>query len=206
MPKRSKKIIAVIIFIVCIAIVYGIKAVIGPSVMGFSTQANSKIKGHKDAPVKITEFVDFQCPACAMGAKYLEEQIQSHPEFILLQIKHYPLEMHLHGLLSAQYAECANQQGKFWPFHDLLFSRQGNWTRLVNATQAFDQMAHEVGLNMEDLNACLKDEKVTEIIARNKTEGAARGVRSTPSYFVNGKLVVGKQSLEAEIKKYLEKN
>ena len=206
MPKKSKKIIAVIILIVCVAIVYTIKAVIGPSVMGFSTQVDGKTKGYKNAPVKITEFIDFQCPACAVGAKYLEEQIQSYPELIRLQIKHYPLEMHIHGLLSAQYAECANQQEKFWSFHDLLFSRQSNWARLVNAKQAFDQIAHEVGLNVDNLSACLQDKKITEIIARNKTEGAARGVRSTPSYFVNGKLIVGKQSLELEIQKYLEKN
>ena len=110
MKKRSKKFTAVLVLIFCIAIVYGLKAVIGLSAKGESTQAYGKVKGDKNAPVKITEFIDFQCPACAQGAKYLKEEIQRHPELIRLQIKHFPLKMHRHGLLSAQYAECAAQQ------------------------------------------------------------------------------------------------
>lgn len=206
MPKISKKFTTIFIVIACVALVYGVKFVAGLSKNGVSTGSFTKVKGNNDAPIKITEFIDFQCPACAQGSQYLKGEIEKYPEAIRLQLKHYPLAMHRYGLLSARYAECAAQQGQFWPFHDVLLARQGNWKRLTDAEPAFVRMASEVNLDSRKLEACLKGEKADKIIEKNKAEGKSLGVRSTPTYVVNGKIIVGKQSLELEITKLLREN
>lgn len=206
MSKKSKKIITALIIIFCLIAVFGVKAYFGLSKGRLTADAKAKVKGDNDAPLKITEFIDFQCPACAKGAMYLKAEMQRHPGLIRLQLKHFPLQMHRHGFLSAQYAECAAEQGKFWAMHDLLLARQSNWKRLDNPRPAFDQMVNEARIDERQLQACIKSGRADKIIQQNKTEGSDRGVRSTPAYFVNEKMVVGKKSLELEIKQYLEAN
>ncbi|MCK5082196.1 MAG: thioredoxin domain-containing protein [Candidatus Omnitrophica bacterium] len=167
---------------------------------------SARIKGNDHAPIKVTEFIDFQCFACAYGAAYLKEMIKKHPEAIQVEVKHFPLQMHRHGLSSSRYAECSARQGGFWPFQDMLLARQGNWMRLVDADPAFLQIADDSGLDEKKLEACLKDYTVDEAIEKNKEEGKVLGIKSTPTYFINGKMVVGGKSLEEEIKKLLEEN
>jgi len=121
-----------------------------------------------------------------------------------MQLKYFPLRNHAHGLQSARYAECASRQGKFWPFHDYLIDRQANWRRLSDATPAFDLMAREVGLDLEVLGQCLADEKTTTSIMKDKKEGDILGVKSTPTYYINGTMVVGTDSLKQELAKRLE--
>ena len=132
--------------------------------------------------------------------------IEKYPKAIRLELKHYPLPMHRHGLSSSRYAECAAQQGKFWLFQDLLLARQSNWHRLFDADPAFEKIADDIHLDKRDLKVCLKDDTVDETIKKNKKEGIVLGIRSTPTYFVNGKMIVGKKSLEEEIRKLLGQN
>ena len=206
MAKKTKKTITILIIVIGITVVFGVKNYFGSS-KNRSTPSNlAKIKGRSDAPVKVTEFIDFQCPACAFGAKYLKEVMQRHPELIRLQLKHFPLQMHKHGFLSAQYAECSAEQGKFWQMHDLLLARQNNWKRLDDPRPAFDQMISEAGIDARTIKECVESGRADKIIERNRTEGGNRKIRSTPTYFVNGKMVVGKKSLELEINRYLEED
>lgn len=68
-----------------------------------------RIKGEANAPIKITEFTDFQCPSCAQGSKYLKKFMEGHPKAVHLEMKYYPLNMHRHAFMSARYAECAGK-------------------------------------------------------------------------------------------------
>jgi len=206
MPKISKKFTTILIVVACLAVVGGAKFFIGLSRGNISMGTFAKVKGNDKAPIKVTEFIDFQCPACAKGAAYLKEMIEKYPEAIRLELKHFPLPMHEYGILGARYAECAAQQEKFWPFHDLLLARQGNWRRLADARPAFDRVAGDVSLNKRELDACLQERAVDKIIDKNKAEGKTRGVKSTPTYFVNGKIVVGKKSLDIQIRRLLKEN
>ena len=206
MAQKSKKTITLLIIFIGIAVVFGAKIYFGSSKDHSMSGSFAKIKGSNDAPVKVTEFIDFQCPACAFGAKYLKEVMQRHPELIRLQLKHFPLQMHKHGFLSAQYAECSAEQGKFWQMHDLLLARQNNWKRLDDPRPAFDQMISEAGIDAKAIKECVGSGRADRIIERNRTEGGNRKIRSTPTYFVNGKMVVGKKSLELEINRYLEED
>jgi len=194
------------VIVFCLIAVFGAKAYFDASKGSLAGDDQAKIKGDSNAPLKITEFIDFQCPACAKGAMYLKTEMQRHPGMIRLQLKHFPLQMHQFGFLSAQYAECAAEQGKFWLLHDLLLARQNNWKRLENPRQAFDQMVNEAGIDERQLKTCIKSGRADKIIQQNRAEGSNRRIRSTPTYFVNGKMIVGKKSLELEINKYLETN
>jgi len=206
MSRKSKKTTTLMVVFISVIVVLGVKAYLDSSKNSSANQSQAKVKGDADAPLKVTEFIDFQCPACAKGSKYLKEEMQRHPQLIRLQLKHFPLSMHRHGYLSAQYAECAAEQGKFWQMHDLLLTRQNNWKRLDDPRPAFVQMINEAHIDEQKLKACIASGRANKIIEQNRVEGVGRRIRSTPTYFVNGKMVVGQKSLEMKINEYLEKH
>lgn len=203
MSQRSKLRITILIIAVSVIIILAVKFFLGLTPHDTRSPAEMRTKGNKTAPIHITEFIDLECPACARGAEYLARVMVAHPEAIRLDLKYFPLPSHRHGFLAARYAECAAQQGKFWPFHDALLSRQANWSRLMDATPAFALIAQEVSLDKVKLSACLNDKSVDSLIQQSHLEGERRGVKSTPTYYVNGKMVVGLQSLEPELERLL---
>jgi len=206
MRKISKNFAAVLIIIICIVVVYTTKFLMQRSRKDGEAGTVAKIKGTNSAPIRVTEFIDFQCSACAYGAAYLKKMIEKYPMAIRLELKHYPLQMHRHGYSSSRYAECAARQGKFWPFQDLLLARRSNWQRLVDVDPDFEHIDEDSHLDNREFSTCLQDNTIDEDIEKDKDEGNALGVRSTPTYLVNEKMVVGKKSLEEEITKLLEKN
>jgi len=206
MPKQSKLSVTIIVIAISILAVVGVKYFMGSSKGGLMNSNQTKIRGNHDAPIKITEFIDFQCPACANGSKYIKKMMEQHPSLIRLQLKHFPLQMHKFGVLSSQYAECSAEQGKFWEMHDMLLARQNNWKRLADPRPAFDLMAIEAKIDRKTLRECIADGRAMKVINRNQAEGVSRNIRSTPTYVVNGKMVVGQKSLEMEINKHLEEN
>lgn len=203
MFQQPKIKVTFLIIALSFAVVYGVKLFMGIMPQNVRSSAEMRIKGDKDAPIHITEFIDLECPACARGAEYLARIMAEHPTAIRLDLKYFPLPSHRHGFLAAHYAECAARQGKFWPFHDVLIARQPNWSRLMDATPAFALIAREVALDTGRLNACLNDKSVDAVIQQSHVEGERRGVKSTPTYYVNGKMVVGVQSLEPELDRLL---
>lgn len=203
MSQRSKIKATFVVVVLSFAIVYGVKFVLGVIPQQARTPLEMRTKGDKDAPIHITEFIDLQCPACAHGAAYLARIVKEHPAAIRLELKYFPLPSHNHGFLAARYTECAARQGKFWPFHDALIERQANWSRLMDASPAFVLIAHEIALDPGKLDACLRDKSVDAIIQQSHQEGVRRGVQSTPTYYVNGKMFVGLPSLERELDRLL---
>jgi protein-disulfide isomerase len=163
----------------------------------------ARAQGNPDAHVKILEFIDFQCPACANGVKYLKTFIGRHPDDIFLQVRYYPLtNMHHHAMISALYSECAARQGKFWALDDLMMDQQSQWAQLISAEPVFQAMALQVGMKTDQLNACLSSDDARRVINDEKSLGQSLGVSSTPTYFINSKMVVGTKSLEDELKTY----
>ena len=91
MFQMSKKSVSIIVIIIAVAMVYCFKAFLAPQWIGSAKESPARIKGSKNAPVKIVEFIDFQCPACANGAKYLKQFMEDHPGQIHLEMKYFPL-------------------------------------------------------------------------------------------------------------------
>ncbi|MBI5150324.1 MAG: thioredoxin domain-containing protein [Candidatus Omnitrophica bacterium] len=203
MRKSSKLNLTLGIIVFGVLVIAGVKYLGKVLMPSHVASAAMRVKGSPDAPIRVTEFIDLECPACAQGAKYLAQFMADHPGSVRLELKYFPLKMHRHGLEVARYAECAARQGKFWPFHDLLLERQANWSRLMDTAPAFALISGEVGLDPQRLKACLKDASVDAFITQNRLEGENRGVKSTPTYYVNGKMVVGINSLQSELTQLL---
>ncbi len=202
----TKKKITIFILSVAILTVVVLKFIQGAS-SGIIDPVEARAKGPEQAKVNIVEFIDFECPACAYGAGKLKEYLAQYPGSIHVEVKYYPLlNMHKHALRVASYVECVSRQGKFWPFFDSLMPAQGQWSELVNADGVFDQLASSAGVNREKLRSCLSSEDVSTTIMNEKSLGRSLGVQSTPTYFINKKMVVGGKSLVEELDNYFPKS
>ncbi|MBF0489210.1 MAG: thioredoxin domain-containing protein [Candidatus Omnitrophica bacterium] len=202
----SKKNLTVLIIISVVAVVLIVKWIQFNSAVVIDPVA-ARTKGPQTAKINIVEFIDFECPACAYGAGKLKEYIEAHPGDIRLEVKYYPLmNIHHHALQVASYVECSARQGKFWPFFDPLMAQQAQWSPLVNAEGIFDQLAKGAGMDMGKLKTCLSLEDVSKTIMSEKNMGRSLSVQSTPTYFINKKMVVGGKSLVDELEAYFVKS
>jgi len=198
----NKLLSTLVIVLVLVGVLVGVKHFLAPKKAVINLQM-ARAKGNPDARVKIVEFVDFQCPACAYGIKYLKTFFDQHPNDLYLQVRYFPLtNMHHHAMISALYSECASRQGKFWELDDLMIPDQSQWAQLINPEPVFQSMAVQVGINMDQLNTCLASDDARRVINDEKSLGQTLGIVSTPTYFINNKMVVGTKSLQDELKTY----
>lgn len=164
-----------------------------------------RVKGDASAKVTIVEFSDFQCPACRVAEPVLKQLEGLYGKDIKLLFKNLPLEhIHPHARAGAVAAECAGRQGKFWPFHDILYSRQQEWTDETEP-QKLDAYAKEVGLDMAQFQACRADPSVQTAINADVQESRDRWVSSTPTFFIDGKRFVGARQLQERGTRWIDK-
>lgn len=172
------------------------------------------ILGNKDAKVTVIEFSDLQCPFCK---RYFDDTIpQLKKEYIdtgkiKFVFRHYPLtQIHPNAMKAHSGAECANEQGKFWEYHDLLFKNQEAWSNLDNtsAVSKFKEYALTLGLSGAQFNSCLDSDKYKANIDNDLADGSKAGVNGTPATFVNGSIIVGavpfttiKEAIDRELSK-----
>lgn len=203
--KFSKKIVTLFIIVLSAAVILGLKAARQDPAKSKEARTGllAKVKGPDDAPIRIIEYVDFQCGSCAQAAEYLKDLMAKRPEQIRLEARYYPLRTHRHGFVSALYAECAARQGEFWPFYEELFKRQQHWGVLVDPRPVFEQTAKDVHLDVGQMKVCVEDEQIKEYINKSKEEGRVLRVQSTPTFFINERMIVGKFQLESELNRLL---
>lgn len=153
---------------------------------------NAATYGSADAKVTIVEFSDFQCPFCSKGANVLNEIKKKYGKKVRVAFKNYPLPFHSHAKVAAIAGLCANEQGsnKFWKMHDEMFANQD---KLMES--GLIAAAAKVGLDNDKFKSCLKSKKYQKQVEAEMKEGQAIGVKSTPTFFVNGMLVSGAQPL-----------
>ncbi len=152
------------------------------------------VRGPGDALVTIVEFSDFQCPFCTRGAQVIDSLLSSD-EFapsIRVVFMQYPLPFHDHAYVAAQASLAAHAQGAFWPMHDLLFENQHALTRsdLIG-------YATQLGLDVDAFTTALDEEEFFARVDQHMLVGADLGVRGTPSFMINGQIVVGAQPRQA---------
>jgi len=166
------------------------------------------VKGNKNAPVTIVEFSDFQCPFCATF--YSQTLSQLEEEYIKtgkvkLVYRDFPLSFHQNAQKAAEASECADEQGVFWEYHDILFEKQGEWSNAK--TSIFKDYAKQLDLNSNQFDQCLDSGKMADEVKKDLQDGSAYGVNGTPAFFINGELISGAQPIGAfrqVIDKYLE--
>lgn len=154
---------------------------------------NSPFIGGADAKVEIVEFSDFQCPFCSRATAILKDIKSKYGNKVKVTFKQYPLPFHNQAKKAATASLCANEQGmdKFWKMHDAMFADQSKLSvKDLKAT------AKNIGLNTSKFNECLDKDKYLAQVEKDIEYGAKNGVKSTPTFFVNGQLVSGAQPLE----------
>jgi protein-disulfide isomerase len=150
------------------------------------------VLGDPKAPVTVVEFSDFQCPFCRQVMPTLKRLREAYGDRVRIVWKDFPLtSIHPQAFKAAEAAQCAREQGKFWEYHDRLFENQ----------QALDpdflkKYAADTGLDSAKFNACLDTAKYAERVQAQMGVGNQLGVSSTPSLFVNGRMVSGAQPFE----------
>lgn len=151
-------------------------------------------KGEKDAPVTIIEFVDYQCPFSSRFAREILPQIERDyikTGKVKFYLRDYPLAFHQYAQKAAEAMRCANEQGKFWEYHDKIFQNQKDLNE-----ESLKKWANELGLETERFNDCLKKEKYKDAVRKDFADGQSAGVRGTPAFFINGKILRGAQPYE----------
>lgn len=149
--------------------------------------------GPENAEITIVEFSDFQCPYCRKWySEVYPRLLDTYSGKIKFVYRDFPLtSIHPDAFPAAEAANCAGDQGVYWPYHDKLFGME-----LGLGTDAYQQYAEQLGVNMDQFNACLDEGKYKEEIQADFEFAAQLGVRSTPTFFINGIAVVGAQPFE----------
>jgi cyclophilin family peptidyl-prolyl cis-trans isomerase/protein-disulfide isomerase len=151
-------------------------------------------RGPVDAPITIIEYSDFQCPYCAQLAPSIERLIAEFPTELRVVFRHFPLigtpeqPFHENSALATQAAEAAGKQGLFWKMHDMLFSRQSEWTELsgVDFQDWLVVRAGELELDVEQFTADLTGQELVDFAQEAWDKGGQLGLSSTPTLIFNG--------------------
>jgi len=163
--------------------------------------AQGYLMGKPDAPVKILEFADFECPACGRFATITEPDVRKRlidTGLASLTFYDYPLPQHLNSQAASNAAACADEQNRFWPMHDQIFGAQDQWNTQAtdNPKPMFMSYARAIGLDMTQFEACYDTRKHQKRIVANFAEGERRRVNSTPTFIVGDKQVANALSYD----------
>ncbi len=146
----------------------------------------SPVTGPENAKVTIIEFSDFQCPYCSRGRNTMEEVMKAYPKDVKVAFKHYPLPFHKEAEPAARASWAAQQQGKFWEYHDALFQNQDKL-----GSEFYVATAKELKLDVDKFKKDMESEAAKKQVKDDMELGAKNGIQGTPGFFVNGVAVKG---------------
>ena len=156
--------------------------------------------GSDSAPVEVTEYGDFECPACASFAMVqmptIKEQLIATGK-LRWRYRDYPLPMHPYARLAAHAAQCAGEQDKFWEMHDQLFMNH-SWAQTgKNPSALFRDFARAAVIDPDRYDACMESGRYAARIEFSRHEGEQRLVDGTPTFYVNGVKYTGRSTSDA---------
>ena len=171
-------------------------------------KAEGYLLGSPTAPVEVIEFADFECPACGQFATLTEPDVRTrlvNTGQVRIRFIDYPLPMHRNTWDASLAAACANDQGRFWELHDLLFQYQDRWNgEATNRPRGpIGELAKSVGLDMSKYNACMDADTHRAKIQSHLAEAEKRHIQSTPTFVFNGTVVPSAVPYDA-FKKYVD--
>lgn len=142
--------------------------------------------GKDAAPVTIVEFSDFQCPYCQQASSMLKELRNSYGDRVRIVFRDFPLSQHPDARPAAAAAHCADEQGRFWDYHDVLF---GNPQEL--GADKLKEYAGDLKLDLEAFESCLSSTRPEKAIVADESEAQRLGIQGTPAIFINGVKLIG---------------
>lgn len=147
--------------------------------------------GRADAPVVIYEFADFQCPGCGQFASLVAPLIKERlvqPGKVRYVYYDFPLlPLHPNAFLAARAGRCANEQGRFWEFHDVIYGQQPRWSGESDPTEMFVEYAVQAGAQEGPFETCLRSDRFAREVSESMELGKSLGVGGTPTLIVNGR-------------------
>jgi protein-disulfide isomerase len=159
--------------------------------------ARGVVKGDPAAPISIIEFADFQCPGCGGFATQVKPLLDAEfvdtgkAKFVYYD---FPLvSMHVHAFLAARAGHCAEDQDKFWPYHDMLYRSQSRWSTVQNPAGFFEDYAEDLGLDEDEFSACLKSDRHADVVTANMQLGYQLQIQGTPTIMVTQGQGVGRR-------------
>lgn len=171
---------------------HGVKVTLDAPRIDIPISASEPSKGPADAKVTIVEYSDFQCPFCSKGAATVKQVQEQYADKVRIVFRDNAMAMHPRAAPAAEAAQCANEQGKFWEFHDKLFGDQKKMT-----DDDFKQYATDLGLDTEKFNACYSGGKYKEEVLKETNGTRDLGITGAPAFFINGRFLSGAQPIDA---------
>lgn len=146
--------------------------------------------GDPSSKVVVTEFGDYQCPACGQWHPFIKDTvIPKYQDKILFVFKNLPLPIHPNAPAAAQAVEAAALQGKFWEMHNIVYDHQKDWVDQKDPNSQFEQYAREIGLNVDQWKKDRDSQKVKDLIQKDAQLATKLNLPGTPSFLINGSLV-----------------
>lgn len=200
MKSETKLFIGIIvgtIAIIAVGIVFLSKPAAQKSVdPALLVRAESDRISTPSAKVTLVEFSDFECPACGVYYGIVNKLVQENKSSMTFVYRNFPLtDVHKNALPAAKAAEAAGLQGKYWEMHDLLFTKQSEWSGAATAQDVFTQYAGQLGLNTDQFKKDMDSDIVSKKIREDIQDGTAIGISATPTFFLNNKQIVNPPTL-----------
>ena len=151
---------------------------------------NAAVRGSADAPVVLVEYADYECPYCQQVQPAVDKVLSEYKGKVAFIFKDMPLPMHANAAKAAEATRCAEMQGKFWEYHDLLFAQK----QLDPAK--LKEYARDLKLDTASFDKCLDTGARSELVNAQYAEAQALGITGTPSFFINGRATYGNLTFE----------
>jgi len=164
---------------------YAVKTMLSPPVVDVSTGGRPSRGGGDNAPVTLIEFADYECPYCKLVQPAVEQVLETYGDKVRYVYRDFPLPFHSHARPASLAARCAEEQGKYWEYHDALFEAPDL------SIDGLRSLADTVGLDRTKFDDCLASEKYDDAIDKDVSEGSNAGVNGTPAFFINGRFLSG---------------
>ncbi len=142
--------------------------------------------GSEDAKVTVIEFGCYTCPYTKKAEYVRKNIVEEYGDKVRFVFRNFPLPNHQLSSELAEASECADDQGYFWEYHDQLFENQK-----VDSVEKIKSLAFDIGLDMGEFNECLETGKFKQEVEKDHQDGMASGLYGTPTFFINGRPVVG---------------
>lgn len=155
-----------------------------------SAALSNHVIGQNAKKVNLTEYGDFQCPACGAYYPLTKQILQKYQNDIAFQFRNFPLSsIHQNARAAARAAEAADKQGKYWEMHDLLYEQQKSWETSSNASSVFEGYATQLGLKLDQYKTDYASNGVNDTINADYDEGQKLNITGTPTFFLQGKKI-----------------
>lgn len=158
--------------------------------------------GSDSAPLLVTEYADYECPACQ---QFMTVQMPTIEERLIRtgrvrwRYRDFPLDQHPFARVAAHAAACSDEQGKYWEMNRLIYSWDPEWPLQRDAGGVFRNYAKSLGLDLAKYDDCMRSARYAGRLEASRLEGQRVGVQSTPTFLINGRLYEGGESVHYDM-------